>query len=168
MIKLRRQAKTIRFFFFFFYTPDRSFSKHVFEVPMSYCVSLERTSGGQTNACPLDCKNEPEVPTCGSDGSIYRNECEMQMLNCGLVWPILIKYYIILWTVYNLSYLIFCVSFLRQARRKVTVVDFEKCKNRLTKCTKQQQRCGNDVDPVCGSDANTYPNQCHLNVAVCL
>ena len=83
LIKLKRQAKTIRFFFFFI--PDRSFSKHVFEVPMSYCVSLERTSGGQTNACPLDCKNEPEMPTCGSDGSIYRNECEMQMLNCGLV-----------------------------------------------------------------------------------
>ncbi|CAD1476030.1 unnamed protein product, partial [Heterotrigona itama] len=112
--------------------------KHVFEVPMSYCVSLERTSGGQSNACPLDCKNEPEVPTCGSDGSIYKNECEMQMLNCG------------------------------QARRKITVVDFEKCRARLTKCMKQQQRCGNEVDPVCGSDANTYPNQCHLNVAVCL
>lgn len=63
------------------------FSKHVFEVPMSFCVSRERTSGGgQLNACPLDCKNEPEVSVCGSDGSIYRNECEMQMLNCGCVY----------------------------------------------------------------------------------
>lgn len=52
---------------------------------MSFCVSRERTSGGQLNACPLDCKNELEAPTCGSDGSIYRNECEMQMLNCGSV-----------------------------------------------------------------------------------
>ncbi|XP_015171859.1 PREDICTED: serine protease inhibitor dipetalogastin [Polistes dominula] len=112
--------------------------KHVFEVPMSFCVSRERTSGSQLNACPLDCRHEPEVPTCGSDGNIYRNECEMQMLNCG------------------------------QARRKVTVVDFEKCRPRLTKCMKQQQRCGNEVDPVCGSDASTYPNQCHLNVAICL
>ncbi|GAB1867846.1 Serine protease inhibitor dipetalogastin [Camponotus japonicus] len=110
--------------------------KHVFEVPMSFCVSRERTSG--SNACPLDCKNEPEVSVCGSDGNIYRNECEMQMLNCG------------------------------HARRKITVVDFEKCRARLTKCMKQQLRCGSEVDPVCGSDANTYPNQCHLNVAVCL
>lgn len=134
---------------------------------MSYCVSLERTSGGQTNACPLDCKNEPEVPTCGSDGSIYRNECEMQMLNCGLVanFNYILSCGLFIISLFNfLCY----VSFLRQARRKVTVVDFEKCKSRLTKCTKQQQRCGNDVDPVCGSDANTYPNQCHLNVAVCL
>jgi len=60
-----------------------SFSKHVFEVPMSFCVSRERTSG--SSACPLDCKNEPEVSVCGSDGNIYRNECEMQMLNCGCV-----------------------------------------------------------------------------------
>jgi len=56
----------------------------------------------------------------------------------------------------------------RHARKKVTVVDFEKCRSRLTKCTKQQQRCGSEVDPVCGSDANTYSNQCHLNVAICL
>ena len=56
----------------------------------------------------------------------------------------------------------------RNTRRKVTSVDFEKCRTRLSKCVKQQQHCGTDVDPVCGSDANSYPNQCHLNVAICL
>lgn len=60
-----------------------NFSKHVFEVPMSFCVTRERTSGSVASSCPLDCKDEPEVQVCGSDGSIYRNECEMQMLNCG-------------------------------------------------------------------------------------
>ena len=53
-------------------------------------------------------------------------------------------------------------------RRKVTAVEFDKCKARMTKCSKQQKLCDANPDPVCGSDANTYTNQCHLNVAVCL
>ncbi|KAG8037555.1 hypothetical protein G9C98_005765, partial [Cotesia typhae] len=113
-------------------------SKHVFEVPMSFCVSRERNSGSVGNACPLDCKDEPEVQVCGSDGNIYRNECELKMLNCG------------------------------QSRRKITVVDFDKCKARLMKCSKQMQKCSGDIDPVCGTDAYTYPNQCHLNVGICM
>ncbi|KMR04987.1 serine protease inhibitor dipetalogastin isoform x3 [Lasius niger] len=84
-------------------------------------------------------------PACGSDGILYSNTCKMRAKNCGKV--LIID---------------------RQARRKITVVDFEKCRSRLTKCMKQKLRCGSEVDPVCGSDANTYPNQCHLNVAVCL
>lgn len=56
----------------------------------------------------------------------------------------------------------------RQSRRKVSAVDFDKCKARLTKCSKQQLKCSRDIDPICGSDANTYPNQCHLNVAICM
>lgn len=131
---------------------------------MSFCVSHERTSGSQLNACPLDCNSEPEVATCGSDGSVYRSECEMQMINCGSVLDLVLHS-----SLWMLSVDDRCSSDIcRQARRKVSVVEFEKCRPRLTKCTKQQQRCGSDVDPVCGSDANTYPNQCHLNVAVCL
>lgn len=59
------------------------FSKHVFEVPMSFCVSQERTSGA--DACPTDCSGQPEKLVCGADENVYRNECEMKMLNCGLV-----------------------------------------------------------------------------------
>lgn len=56
-------------------------SKHVFEVPMAFCVSQERTSGGE--ACATDCSGQKEKLVCGSDENIYRNECEMKMLNCG-------------------------------------------------------------------------------------
>lgn len=42
----------------------------------------------------------------------------------------------------------------------------EKCRNRLTKCLKM--KCTNDMDPVCGTDARTYTNQCALNMATCL
>lgn len=55
--------------------------KHVFEVPMAFCVSQERTS--HSIGCPAGCSNEIEKPTCGSDGYIYRNECELKLLNCG-------------------------------------------------------------------------------------
>ena len=50
--------------------------------------------------------------------------------------------------------------------RRVVKVDFEKCKNRLTKCLKT--KCSNEPDPVCGTDARTYTNQCQLNLATCL
>ncbi|GLH04211.1 Uncharacterized protein GBIM_09974 [Gryllus bimaculatus] len=53
--------------------------KHVFEVPMSFCVSHERVASG----CPVACDGEPEKLTCGSDGLVYSNECELALLNCG-------------------------------------------------------------------------------------
>lgn len=55
----------------------------MFEVPMSFCVSHERNANG--NGCPLNCEGEDGSLTCGSDGNVYRNECELKMLNCGYV-----------------------------------------------------------------------------------
>ncbi|CAH1111256.1 unnamed protein product [Psylliodes chrysocephalus] len=107
--------------------------KHVFEVPMAYCASQERTSHG--SSCPTGCKNEIEKPTCGSDGYIYRSECELKLLNCGNA-------------------------------RRVVKVDYEKCRTKISKCIKI--KCSNDYDPVCGTDARTYTNQCQLNLATCL
>nr|CAI5842728.1 unnamed protein product [Callosobruchus analis] len=112
---------------------SKNCGKHVFEVPMAYCASQERTSHG--SSCPIGCKNESEKPTCGSDGYIYRSECELKLLNCG-------------------------------SNRRVSKVDYDKCRNRLAKCLKI--KCNNDPDPVCGTDARTYTNQCQLNLATCL
>ncbi|KPJ18481.1 Agrin [Papilio machaon] len=109
--------------------------KHVFEVPMAFCVSQERTSGGEY--CPTDCSGQKEKLVCGSDENIYRNECEMKMLNCGV-----------------------------NNRKVVKKVDMEKCKSKMNKCLKV--KCRGDFDPVCGTDANVYPNSCQLKVANCL
>lgn len=112
---------------------SKNCGKHVFEVPMAYCVSQERSP--TSVACPTDCAGELEKPACGSDGLVYRNECEMKLLTCG-------------------------------SNKRVGKVDMEKCRNRLTKCLKM--KCTNDMDPVCGTDARTYTNQCALNMATCL
>lgn len=67
----------------------------------------------------------------------------------------------------NKKYVFIILTF-RQPRRKITVVDFDKCQTRMTKCMKQKKKCSDEVDAVCGSDANTYTNQCHLNIAICM
>ncbi|KAI8432980.1 hypothetical protein MSG28_013862 [Choristoneura fumiferana] len=79
--------------------------KHVFEVPMAFCVSQERTSGGE--ACATDCSGQKEKVVCGSDENVYRNECEMKMLNCGV-----------------------------SNRKIVKKVDMEKCRSKMNKCLK--------------------------------
>ena len=58
--------------------------KHVFEVPLAYCMSQERTSGSVQNECPTNCtKSDQQI--CGSDSNVYSSECEMDLMNCGLV-----------------------------------------------------------------------------------
>jgi len=61
--------------------------RHVFEVPMSFCMSQERTGGGeltnQIEDCPTECPKNSQQLVCGSDGSIYSSTCELKMLNCG-------------------------------------------------------------------------------------
>ncbi|XP_063217417.1 agrin [Bacillus rossius redtenbacheri] len=112
---------------------SKNCGKHVFEVPMAFCMTHERTA----SSCPISCEAQPERHTCGSDGSIYRNECELKMLNCGA-----------------------------QSRRRVTRVDFEKCRGRVAKCSRS--KCERGLDPVCGTDAHTYANLCELQVASCM
>jgi len=69
--------------FLIFLLVPRSDRKHVFEVPISYCVRERRAENG----CPSSatCENEPFKPLCGSDGHIYDSECDLRLMNCGWV-----------------------------------------------------------------------------------
>lgn len=45
-------------------------------------------------------------------------------------------------------------------------MDLEKCRARINKCNRGE--CAEEADPICGNDAHTYRNQCHLDQATCL
>lgn len=61
----------------------------------------------------------------------------------------------------------FIIIIRSHSKRKVIVVEMDKCKQRLHKCAKI--KCLDDNgDQVCGTDARTYKTICHLKVATCL
>lgn len=136
---------------------------------MAFCLSQERDRHGATNACPITCQGEKEKAICGSDGNIYKNECEMKMLNCGYVTSFhfinkVDEFVYIYLNAPLYSSIALCCRL--QQKRKIIKVDFEKCRTKFTKCSKNI--CTEEEDFVCGTDANTYQNKCHLQTASCL
>ncbi|KAG5869289.1 hypothetical protein JTB14_028628 [Gonioctena quinquepunctata] len=106
-------------------------------------------------------------PACGSDGKVYATVCRIKSKNCGKhVFKVPMAYCASQErTSYSLSECELKLSNCGNNRR-VVKVDLEKCRGRLAKCIKT--KCPKDFDPVCGTDARTYTNQCQLNLATCL
>lgn len=158
--------------------------KHIFEVPISFCMSQQRTGDGakQNDDCPTECPKEsqPQV-ICGSDGNIYTSLCELRMLNCGYVrqvfknnvehnfsfsWGYISRFYI-------------SNNCFRSQRKQVQSVSMDRCRSRMNRC-KSLPACKeyNDKyssifssaksDELCGTDSKTYKNECELAHATCL
>ena len=66
------------------------------------------------------------------------------------------------------SYLLityFCPRFPLTRYELITVVSFKNCASKNAMC--QKLVCSNNYSPVCGNDAITYTNHCHLQMATC-
>ncbi|XP_072222987.1 agrin isoform X2 [Leuresthes tenuis] len=97
--------------------------------------------------CPLECV-ESHQPVCGSDGTTYSSECELHVLACT-------------------------------EQRDLRVVSQGECKTCGgivcpwgTQCVQNLCECPQCSDegysPVCGSDGNTYDNECELRRFSCM
>lgn len=153
--------------------------KHVFEVPISFCMSQERTGSASNylGDCPTSCDGEEEKIVCGSDGHVYTSQCELKMLNCGWVFNHLTIIYSCLCVINNNAFSFARVN--RSQKKNIQVIPTERCLKKVERCKKsteiackQMQKKPSSIfgktDEICGTDSKTYANECELQKATCL
>ncbi|KAG0427286.1 hypothetical protein HPB47_025651 [Ixodes persulcatus] len=139
-------------------------------------LSPQGTGPKGTGGCGGVCKEQFPVPVCGSDGRIYHSECVMKQMTCRLVYymaqcrgqhPLCpdkcLDIYDPVCGRDGKFYPNLCIMQRRNCGKRIGTQDLAVCiakvreSRRLDACPKT---CPEIYEPVCGSNAEVYLNEC--------